>query len=66
MISNDLKAAKKMILNSENQNFTIVFPGEGEVSSPGKQQLSQASYVNIKKVNLTYIFIYVTTSLLLL
>ena len=50
MISNDLKAAKKMILNSENQNFKIIFPGEGEVSSPGKQKLSQASYVNIKKV----------------
>ena len=34
-ISDDIQSAKKKLLIKENENFDIVFPGDGDIGSPG-------------------------------
>ena len=35
-LSDDIKTAREKLLLTENMRFDIVFPGNGDVSSPGK------------------------------
>ena len=36
VLSNDIGEARKKLLTPQHQNYTIYFPGEGDISSPGK------------------------------
>ena len=36
-LSDDIRSAKKKLLIKENEKFDIVFPGDGDIGSPGMQ-----------------------------
>ena len=44
-LSDDIKTAREKLLLKENIRFDIVFPGDGDISSPGKVLISNIKYV---------------------
>ena len=46
-LSDDIESARGKLLTEKNNEFDIVFPGDGDISSPGKQISKFISICNL-------------------